>query len=436
MADQKKGTGSAGDQMYKLIETLYPICRSITGDGVRKTLSIIKQIIPVTIHEVPTGTKAFDWEVPKEWNIRDACIKNKAGERVVDFNELNLHVLNYSMPVNKTLKLKELKDHIYTLPDRPELVPYRTSYYQDNWGFCMSHKQYEALPDEEYDVLIDSSLEPGHLSYGEYFIQGESEEEILISTHICHPSLCNDNLSGISIAAHLADILSSKTNRYSYRFLFIPGTIGSIVWLSRNEQMVHRIKHGLVITLLGDESDFSYKKSRIGNAEIDRIVEHYFYSRNITLNSIDFYPYGYDERQFCSPGFNLPVGCFTRNPHGEFPEYHTSADNLRFVKKEKLEESLDKLQDILFILENNFRYLNTNPKCEPQLGKRGLYDKIGGSNESKSLQLAVLWVLNQSDGQNSLLDISKKANLDFEIIYRAAQALLEGKLLTKIDETR
>ncbi|MBA7549993.1 putative polysaccharide biosynthesis protein with aminopeptidase-like domain protein [subsurface metagenome] len=299
----------------------------------------------------------------------------------------------------------------------------------------MSHNQREALPDEEYEVVIDSSLEPGHLSYGEYFIQGESEEEILISTHICHPSLCNDNLSGISIAANLADILSSKSNRYSYRFLFIPGTIGSIVWLSQNEELVHRIKHGLVITLLGDESGFSYKKSRRGNAEIDRVVEHYFNSNNITLNTIDFYPYGYDERQFCSPGFNLPVGCFTRNPHGEFPEYHTSADNLDFVKPEKLEESLDRLQDIIFILEKNVTYLNTNPKCEPQLGKRGLYDKIGGSNESKSLQLAVLWVLNQSDGQNSLLDIAEKAQLDFRLVYQAALALMDGKLLTEVKST-
>ena len=427
----KKPFGTIGSQIYKLIEELYPICRSITGNGVRKTLSIIGKHIPIAVHEIPTGTKAFDWQVPKEWNIRDAYIKDKSGKRIVDFNELNLHVLNYSMPVNKKLPLNELKKHIFTLPDRPEWVPYRTSYYQENWGFCMSHNQLESLPDEEYEINIDSSLEPGHLSYGEFFIPGESEDEILISTHICHPSLCNDNLSGISIAAYLAKILSEKKNKYSYRFLFIPGTIGSIVWLSRNEQNIHKIKHGLVITLLGDKSDFSYKKSRRGNAEIDHVVDHYFKSIDVPLNSIDFFPYGYDERQYCSPGFNLPVGCLTRNPHGEFPEYHTSADNLDFVKPEKLEESLNRLMDILFILDNNSYYINTNPKCEPQLGKRGLYDKIGGSNESKNMQLAVLWILNQSDGNNSLLDIARKANIEFRIIYKAAKALIDGGLLQK-----
>ena len=434
MKDQKSISDTIGDQMYNLIETLYPICRSITGDGVRKTLSIIKSIIPITIHEVPTGIEAFDWEVPKEWNIRDAYIKNKTGKRIVDFNELNLHVLNYSIPINKRVPLNELKEHIYTLPDRPDWVPYRTSYYQENWGFCMSHNHYKTLPDDEYEVLIDSTLEPGYLSYGEYLIPGTIEDEILISTHICHPSLCNDNLSGIAVAVNLAKELSNKTLKYSYRFLFIPGTIGSIVWLSRNENNVHKIKHGLVITLLGDESGFSYKKSRRENTDTDRAVNHYFKANNIPLNTIDFYPYGYDERQYCSPGFNLPVGCFSRAPYGEFPEYHTSADNLDFVKPEKLEESLNKLLDILFILDNNSYYLNTNPKCEPQLGKRGLYDRLGGSNESKNLQLAMLWVLNQSDGNNSLLDIATKSDIEFRLIFQAATALIESGLLNKVKQ--
>ena len=374
--------------MYQLISELYPFCRSITGEGVRKTLHTLSTIIPVDIHEVPSGTKVFDWEIPKEWNIRDAFIKDAKGNKILDFNELNLHVLNYSIPVNKQVTLDELKEHLFTLPEQPDLIPYKTSYYQENWGFCMSHNQFLSLKDEMYHVYVDSSLTKGSLTYGELLIKGETSQEVLISTHICHPSLCNDNLSGIAVATYLAKDLLSKSVKYSYRFLFIPGTIGSIAWLSLNEKSVHRIKHGLVLTLLGDKSDFTYKKSRKGNAEIDRTVEAYLNTSGKQYDLKDFIPYGYDERQYCSPGFDLPVGCFTRKSFGEFPEYHTSADNLSFVKAEKLGESLDAISDILDMIEKNETYVNLNPKCEPQLGKHGLYEQIGGTNESKITQIA------------------------------------------------
>lgn len=419
----------AGNEMYDFISRLYPICRSITGNGVRQTLKIIGEHINLSSNEVPSGTKVFDWEVPREWNIVDAYIKNSRGVKIVDFKKSNLHVLNYSVPVHKRLSLESLKSHIFTLPDRPDWIPYRTSYYQDNWGFCMSHNQFLSLPDDEYEVFIDSSIEKGSLSYGEYYIRGESSDELLISTHTCHPSLCNDNLSGIALATFLAKMLSTRKNRLSYRFLFIPGTIGSIVWLHQNEKNLSRIKYGLISTLLGDDSDFTYKKTRQGDAIIDQVIEYVLKSMNYKYKIMDFYPYGYDERQYCSPGFNLPVGCLTRKPHGEFPEYHTSADNLSLIKPVRLHESMDLYLKIIDILEKNKTFLNLNSKCEPQLGKRGLYQKIGGTNESHMKQLAMLWVLNQSDGRNSLLDIAEKSNIPFHIIHEVSCLLTENQLL-------
>ncbi len=421
----------AGSGMYKLISELYPICRSITGNGVRNTLKIIARYIPLQIYEIPTGTRVFDWEVPKEWNIRDAYIEDSGGKKILDFNKLNLHVLNYSIPVNKHVTLNELKKHIFTLPEQPDLVPYKTSYYKENWGFCMSHRQFLSLKDDTYHVYIDSSLEQGSLTYGELLIKGKSTDEVLISTHVCHPSLCNDNLSGIAIATYIAKYLADIRTKYTCRFLFIPGTIGSITWLSTNEKTVNKIKHGLVITLLGDNSDFTYKRSRIGNADIDKSAELFLSTLNKPFTISDFVPYGYDERQYCSPGFNLPVGCFTRRPYGTFPEYHTSADNLQFVSPVKLGESLKALLDILYIIENNETYTNLNPKCEPQLGKRGLYDEIGGTSDSKITQLALLWVLNFSDGFHSLLDIAIKSKIKFRIIKNAADALFKFNLLKK-----
>jgi aminopeptidase-like protein len=418
-----------GTAMYQLISDLYPICRSITGNGVRKTLEILQQYIPLEIHQVPTGTQVFDWTVPKEWNIRDAYIKNARGKKIVDFQKSNLHVLNYSIPIHKKMPLSELKEHLFSMPDRPDWIPYRTSYYSENWGFCLTHHQLETLEDGEYEVYIDSSLEPGHLTYGEYYLPGETQEEVLFSCHICHPSLCNDNLSGISIVTFLAKHLSSLSLKYSYRFLFIPGTIGSITWLSLNEDKTSQIKHGLIAAGLGDSGKLHYKKSRRGNAEIDKAVIHVLQHSRQDYQIDEFSPYGYDERQFCSPGFNLPVGSLTRTPFGQYPQYHTSADNLDFVQPDKLADSLEKYLAVVDILENNQTYLNTNPKCEPQLGKRGLYGTFGGTQDKKTKEMATLWVLNLADGNHSLLDICDRSGLDFAVIRDAANALVKGELL-------
>ncbi len=424
-----------GQAMYRLIVDLYPICRSITGNGFRETLSIIKQHIPLQVQEVPTGTQVFDWTVPKEWNIVDAYIKNSKGERIVDFRKSNLHVVNYSMPIKANMSLAELKPHLFTLPDRPDWIPYRTSYYQENWGFCLSHRQFLELRDDIYEVCIDSSLEDGYLTYGEYYLNGESEDEVLISCHACHPSLCNDNLSGVALATFLAQCLSSLTLRYSYRFLFIPGTIGSITWLALNEATVSRIKHGLVVVDVGDSGSSTYKRSRQGNAEIDTAVEYVLKHFGQPYATQDFFPYGYDERQYCSPGFNLAVGCLMRTPHGQYPEYHTSADNLDFVKADTLADSFSKYVAVLNILENNRRYLNQNPKCEPQLGKRGLYDAIGGQSDAKARQLALLWVLSLSDGRHTLLDIARRADMSFDLIKIAADLLAHHNLLRECAAT-
>lgn len=415
--------------MYNLMEKLYPICRSITGDGVRETLEVIKEIIPVEINEVPSGTKVFDWTVPKEWNIKDAYVKNSKGEKIINFQKSNLHVLNYSVPINKKMRLEELKSHLYTLPEYPDVIPYLTSYYKENWGFCLSQNDYNNITDDEYDVVIDSTLENGNLTYGEYFLQGESDEEVLFSCYICHPSMCNDNLSGTVLLTYLAKILSNMDLKYSYRFLFIPETIGAITWLSLNENKVEKIKHGLVATCCGDSGNLTYKKTRIGNAEIDKIVENVLEDSECKFRIIEFFPLGSDERQFSSPGFNLPVGSLMRTPYAEFDEYHTSADNLNFINKDKLEETLKRYLDVVFVVENNEKYINLNPKCEPQLGKRGLYSLIGSSKEAPIYQKAILWILNYSDGSNSLVDISKLSNIKFKIIKESADMLCKCNLL-------
>jgi len=420
---------TAAQEMYELIYKLYPICRSITGNGFRETLRIIQEYIPLTMHEIPTATRVFDWIVPKEWNIKDAYVKNSRGERVIDFKESNLHVMGYSVPVCTKMPLSELKKHLHTLPDHPDWIPYRTSYYSENWGFCLSHNKYLELQDDIYEVCIDSALEEGHLTYGEYYIKGQVSKEFLLSCHSCHPSLCNDNLSGIALATLLGKYLSSLSLYYSYRIIFIPGTIGAIAWLSVNEAEVPRIKHGLVVTCVGDSGISTYKRSRIGNAEIDMAVEHVLKHSGNSYKVVDFSPYGYDERQYCSPGFNLPVGCLQRTPHGEYPEYHTSADNCDFVKPEYLADSFSKYLSVLNILENNQGYLNTNPKCEPQLGKRGLYSATGGQSHSVVDQMALLWVLNFSDGRHTLLDIAERSGVEFERIKNASDALLKHGLL-------
>jgi aminopeptidase-like protein len=418
-----------GQDMHQLMSELYPICRSITGNGVRQTLSILQKHIPVKVHEVPTGMEVFDWTVPKEWNIRDAYIKNSKGEKIVDFQTCNLHVVNYSIPVHQKMSLEELKPRLHTVPEYPDRIPYRTSYYKENWGFCLSYEQFSSLQDDEYEVYIDSSLEDGHLTYGELYLRGEIEDEILISSHTCHPSLADDNLSGIAVATYLVKCLQQLPRRYSYRFLFIPGTIGSITWLSQNESQVSKIKHGFVLTCVGDPGKSTYKKSRRGDAEIDRAFAHILKHSEQEYEIIEFFPYGYDERQFCSPGFNLAVGCLMRSQHGEFPEYHTSADNLDFVQPQYLLDSLNKCQAVVELLEGNRTYVNQNSKCEPRLGKRGLYRGIGGEKDGGINEMALLWILNLADGSNSLLDIAERANMPFSVIRKAADALVSCELL-------
>lgn len=421
-----------GTDIFALAARIYPICRSITGNGVRDTLRELGSQIALDIHEIPTGTAVFDWTIPKEWNIRDAYIKNAKGEKVVDFARSNLHVMSYSVPVRQSLRLSELKKHIYSLPDQPDLIPYRTSYYAENWAFCMAHRQLEELADEIYEVVINSNLEDGHLTYAEHLHKGSSSEEFLLSAHVCHPSLANDNCSGLALLAHLAKRISGLKTRYSYRFLFAPGTIGAIAWLAQNESHAGKIKHGLVMSMVGDGAGPTYKKSRRGNAMIDRAMMHVLHHSKLTPTVLEFSPYGYDERQYCSPGFNLPVGLFQRSKFGSIPEYHTSADNLDFISAEHLGKSYQLVAQAIDVVENNVTYYNTLPKCEPQLGKRGLYDAIGGHKDA-SANMAMLWVLNLSDGQHSLLDIAERADIAFSTIHRTAQELERHGLLVNAD---
>ena len=429
MSSESLNAEDVGTAMHNFIADLYPICRSITGEGVRETLRRIQKRIPLEIYEVASGTKVFDWTVPLEWNVSDAFVKNEAGERVIDFKANNLHLMSYSTPLQKKMRFADLKPHLFSLPDHPNWIPYRTSYYQENWGFCLGHKNLEQLADGEYEVVIDSSLQPGSLTYGECYLPGESSDEVLISCHVCHPSLCNDNLSGIAVAVQLAQKMAERPKRYSYRFLFIPGTIGSITWLARNEHNIERVKHGLVLTGLGDAGEITYKRSRQGQADIDRAMVHVLKHAGEPHAIIDFFPFGYDERQFCSPGFNLPVGCLMRTPHGQYPEYHSSADNLDFVKRDSLASSYGRCLEVFELLEHDRTYLNQNPKCEPQLGRRGLYRSIAGQQEKQSKELALLWVLNGSDGRQTLLDIADRASLPFENILAAARELEQVGLL-------
>ena len=419
-----------GDELYGFASDLYPICRSITGDGIRRTLSMIQDRIPLQISDVPSGTAVFDWTVPKEWNVRDAYINGPDGKKVVDFRESNLHVLNYSAPVHESMPLSELKSHLFSLPERPDWIPYRTSYYEEKWGFCLPHRQMQALGEGKYEVCIDSALEDGHLTYGECYLPGRSRDEVLFSCHACHPSLANDNLSGLSIATALAGLLARKDLRYSYRFLFIPGTIGAITWLAQNRETAARIRHGLVLTCLGDAAGFHYKKSRRGDSVIDRAVAHALQHCGEPSEILEFSPYGYDERQYCSPGFNLPVGCLMRSVWGTFPEYHTSADNLEFIRPAQLARSLRLCAAIVEVLENNVCYCSRNPYCEPQLGRRNLYRTTGGGDIGTEIS-ARLWVLNFSDGRHSLLDIAQRSGLPFASIADAVE-LLNGEGLLSV----
>jgi aminopeptidase-like protein len=426
-----RGPDAIGAEAYALIKRLYPICRSITGDGVRATLDIVSEVVPLEVHEVASGTPALDWTVPPEWNIRDAFIADSDGRRIVDFAESNLHVVSYSVPIDEWMSLDELRPHLHSLPDRPELIPYRTTYYERTWGFCLAHRQLEALGPGPFHVRIDSTLEPGSLTYGELVVPGERVEEILVSSHVCHPSLCDDNLSGIAVSVLLArELLRGPRPRRTHRFLYAPGTIGAITWLGRNQATAARIEAGLTLTCLGDTHPFTYKRSVGSTAVIDRAAAHVLATTGRAHELIDFFPYGYDERQYNSPGFRLPVGSLMRGRHGEFPEYHTSADNLAFVSPTQLADSYDVLRAILRVVDRNRDMENLAPYGEPQLGARGLYGALGGQ-DIPDAQLAMLWVLNLSDGHHSLLDIAERSGISFDAIAATADILAQHALLAE-----
>lgn len=423
-----------GSGLFDLAARLFPICRSVTGAGNRQTLGILTERIPLQIHEVPSGTPVLDWTVPPEWAIRDAWIKDPQGRKIVDFQNSNLHVVGYSRPVRESIPLDLLLPHLHSLPEHPDWIPYRTSYYNETWGFCLPDTLKQSLAPGNYDVYIDSDLKPGHLTYGELVLPGATPEEFLVSTHICHPSLANDNTTGMAVACRLAALLADVPRRLTYRFLFIPGTIGSITWLARNRESTGRIRHGLVLSCLGDPGAPTYKQSRNGAAIIDQAVAHVLRQAGRPHTVQPFSPYGYDERQYGSPGFNLPVGLFMRSPHGTFPEYHTSADNLDFIRPESLADSLHLLLETIAVVDGNAAFVNQCPYGEPQLGRRGLYDSLGGANERHKHQMAMLWVLNQSDGDSSLLDIAERSGLPFSRIQEAARRLSLAELLVETED--
>lgn len=430
---QPEACAAPGARAYEFVRELYPICRSITGAGVRETLARVAQRIPLEVHEVPSGTPVFDWEVPREWNIRDAYVKAADGRRVIDFKESNLHVVSYSTPVHATMSLAELRPHLHSLPDAPDRIPYRTSYYRADWGFCLRHRDLLALADGVYEVCIDSDLKDGSLTYAECYLPGKTQDEILVYTHICHPSLANDNASGIAVTTELAQAVAQGPRDFSYRFVFCPGTIGAITWLAQNESRVGRIQYGLVLGLLGDPGPLTFKKSARGDTLVDRVGAHVVTTLDAASRVEDFSPYGYDERQFCSPGFDLAVARLTRSANNAYPEYHSSDDDLTLVQPQFLAQSLCAAARIIEALERNATYLNTLPKCEPQLGKRGLYRATGGTHPS-GREHALFWILNQSNGQRSLLDIAERAGIPFTVIRSAADELLQTGLLTLSDK--
>jgi aminopeptidase-like protein len=420
-----------GESLQRFVAELYAHCQHAAGDGIRATLAALRTYIPLTVHEVRSGTQIFDWTVPLEWKLREAHITHRSGKRVVGVLNSSLHVVAYSAPVRARMRLAELKRHIFSERERFDWIPHGGSHPSDAWGFYLS-KELEALPEGEYDVCIDSCLEPGQLTYGECLVRGRSFEEVLISCHLGNPCFPNDNLSSIAVATALAQRLRAKRTRYSYRFLFIPSTVGSIAWIALNQARLFRIKHGLVLTQLGGLGQPSYKVSRHGDAEIDRIFAFVLGETGEAFQIEAFSPFGQDERQYCSPGLDLPVGRFTRAPAMLTPEGHASTGDLTTVHAAPLHDSLVKLQSVIDILEHNRCYLNQKPYCEPQLSKYGLARFRSGLSAAAHRR-ALLWVLNYSDGENSLLDIAARAGLHWSDIKHAASALRACDLLKLAD---
>ena len=419
-----------GQQMYDLAGRLFPICRSITGNGVRQTLQILQEYLPeLTLHEVPSGTPVFDWTVPKEWNIRDAYIENSRGERILDFRENNLHVMGYSTPVDAYVSLEELLSHVYVEETQPDAIPYVTSYYKERYGFCMTKKQRDGLPEDTYHIVIDSSLTEGSLTYGEYVLKGESEEEVLISTYVCHPSMANNELSGPVVSVFLANWLKQqKKQYYSYRFLFIPETIGSITYLSLHlEQMKQHIRAGFLLSCVGDDRTYSYIPTKKGNTLSDRVALNVLEFHHPEFRHYSFLDRGSDERQYNSPGVDLPVCVICRSKFGDYPEYHTSLDNLSLISPEGLYGAYETMLRIFRILQYN-GYYRVTCLCEPQLGKRGLYPTISKKGSYDGI-LAMRDLLMYADGNLDLMEISRQIKVPVETLIPIIDQLTEKDLL-------
>lgn len=424
-----QGFEDCGQFMYQLMVRLFPICRSITGDGVRETLNIIKSYIPLNIIEVPSGTKVFDWIIPPEWNIRDAYILDEEGKKIVDFKKNNLHVVGYSIPINQKVALSELQEHLYSLEEQPDAIPYITSYYQERWGFCLTHKQRLSLKQGTYHVVIDSELKQGSLTYGELIIPGQISQEIFLSTYICHPSMANNELSGPVVTTALAKWLLAEPRRYTYRIIFVPETIGSITYLSKNLfEMKQHIVAGFNITCIGDDRQYSFLPSRNGATLADKVALSILHFSCSEFKKYSFLDRGSDERQYCSPGVDLPVVSIMRSKYGTYPEYHTSLDDLNLVTPNGLQGGYAALKNCLELIENN-RYYKVTCIGEPQLGKRGLYPSIGTRNVKKAVNL-ILDFLAYSDGAHDLIEISRILEVPPWQLYDVVDKLRSANLIT------
>jgi len=423
-----------GREMHSLCQELFPICRSITGNGVRETLGKLKEHLPsLSIQEVPTGTKCFDWAVPEEWNINDAYIVAPDGERICEFQKCNLHVVGYSEPVDTTMDLESLQGHLHSLPDQPDAIPYVTSYYKRRWGFCIKHADRINLKPGQYRVVIDSTLTNGALTYGELLLPGQFDREVFLSTYVCHPSMANNELSGPVVTTFLAKWLQGQESRkYSYRIVFIPETIGSILYLSRNlDVMKDRIVAGFNVSCVGDDRAYSYLPSRAGNTLSDQVALHVFNYKHPDFVRYTYLDRGSDERQYCSPGVDLPVSTMMRTKYGIYPEYHTSLDDLSLVTPTGLFGGYDSLRTAIACLEAN-EILKPTVLCEPQLGKYGLYPTTS-TKETAGQVRRILSFLAYCDGQLSLLDIADQIDVPMWELFEIVNRLKEAGLIQPVE---